>query len=271
MVMYISTKPNIYLDIDGVLLANERNLAIGAAEFIKYATEHFDVYWLTTHCMDGNPTHAIDYVQRAADEDLRPYLQKIKPTTWSVAKTEAIDFSKPFLWFDDDCYDDERTTLQDNGALDSWIEINLSDNPERLVFETKLLREPVLIDKIRSINRAEKDATLDDYLELVDLLFAVERYFIPTTEDDRIPIVRNTHGASGLPIFTTKKLMKDVFSHYSTSLYMLDVEDLIFDNIESNPEISIIINPNNEDKSIVMNVKASVFVEWKKRHLQIES
>jgi hypothetical protein len=30
---------NIYLDIDGVLLANEENLAIGAAEFIKYAAD----------------------------------------------------------------------------------------------------------------------------------------------------------------------------------------------------------------------------------------
>src|SRR5690554_4249237 len=28
--------PALYLDIDGVLLANEENLAIGAAEFIKY-------------------------------------------------------------------------------------------------------------------------------------------------------------------------------------------------------------------------------------------
>ena len=31
---------NVYLDIDGVLLANEENLAIGAVEFIKYAVEH---------------------------------------------------------------------------------------------------------------------------------------------------------------------------------------------------------------------------------------
>lgn len=33
-------KPTLYLDIDGVLLANEANLAIGAAEFTalcKYA------------------------------------------------------------------------------------------------------------------------------------------------------------------------------------------------------------------------------------------
>ena len=29
-------KPTLYLDIDGVLIANEENLAIGAAEFIKF-------------------------------------------------------------------------------------------------------------------------------------------------------------------------------------------------------------------------------------------
>ena len=67
-------KPALYLDIDGVLLANEKNLAIGAAEFIKYAADNFDVYWLTTHCMDGTTGHAIEYLQRGSDEDLRPWL-----------------------------------------------------------------------------------------------------------------------------------------------------------------------------------------------------
>ena len=42
-------KPSLYLDIDGVLLANEENLTIGAIEFIKYAADNFEVYWLTTH------------------------------------------------------------------------------------------------------------------------------------------------------------------------------------------------------------------------------
>lgn len=78
---------NIYLDIDGVLLvdvgkpahlANEENLAIGAAEFIKYAADNFDVYWLTTHCMDGTTDHAIEYLQRGSNEDLRPWLEKFK-------------------------------------------------------------------------------------------------------------------------------------------------------------------------------------------------
>ena len=44
--------------------------------------------------MSGDPAHAIDYIQRATDENLHPYLEKFKPTTWSVAKTEATDFSQ---------------------------------------------------------------------------------------------------------------------------------------------------------------------------------
>ena len=134
---------NIYLDIDGVLLANDENLAIGASEFIRYAVDNFDVYWLTTHCMNGDPTHAIEYVQRTTDEDLRPYLEKFKPTTWSLAKTEAIDFGKPFLWFDDDCFSGERITLKEHSTFDSWIEVDLAKYPDQLAHEMKLLQSLV--------------------------------------------------------------------------------------------------------------------------------
>ncbi len=131
---------NVYLDIDGVLLANEENLAIGAAEFIKYAVEHFDVYWLTTHCMNSNPTHAIEYLNRASHQDLRPWLEKFKPVTWSLKKTEAIDFSQPFLWFDDDCFTGERIDLQEHNALDSWIEVDLRNVPDQMTKEMVTLQ-----------------------------------------------------------------------------------------------------------------------------------
>ncbi len=133
-------KQILYLDIDGVLLANEENLAIGASEFIKYASENFEVYWLTTHCMKGDPAFAVHYVQRTTTEDLTPYLKKFKPTSWVTAKTEAIDFSKPFFWFDDDCYEDERLALTEHNALNSWIEIDLSKYPNQLIHEMKLLK-----------------------------------------------------------------------------------------------------------------------------------
>jgi hypothetical protein len=132
-------KPNIYLDIDGVILANEENLSIGAEEFIKYAVENFDVYWLTTHCTQSDATHAINYVMRAGSESLRTHLEKLIPTSWSDNKTEAIDFSKPFLWFDDDCYLAEKRDLEANNAFNSWVEVDLRNYPNQLMREIKLL------------------------------------------------------------------------------------------------------------------------------------
>jgi hypothetical protein len=133
-------KPNLYLDIDGVLLANEENISIGAIEFIKYAADNFEVYWLTTHCMDGDPTHAIEYVQRTTDEDLRPFLRKFKPTTWSLAKTDAIDMNKPFIWYDDDCFSGEKIALEQAGKLDSWFKVDLREHPDQMVKELITLR-----------------------------------------------------------------------------------------------------------------------------------
>jgi len=129
----------IYLDIDGVLLANEDNLSEGAAEFIKFAVDNFDVYWLTTHCRHGDPNRAIEYVQRTTNENLRPWLEKIKPVVWDFKKTEAIDFSQSFLWFDDDCYVGEREELYSNAVFDSWIEVDLYKHPNQLKHEIKLL------------------------------------------------------------------------------------------------------------------------------------
>ncbi len=131
---------NIYLDIDGVLLANELNLAEGAIEFIKYAADNFEVFWLTTHCMNGDPAHAVEYIARVEKEDLKPWLKKFKPTVWSLKKTDAIDFTKPFLLYDDDCYSEERKVLRQNNALNSWIEVDLRKYPDQMVHELKLLK-----------------------------------------------------------------------------------------------------------------------------------
>lgn len=134
---------NVYLDIDGVLLANELNLSEGAADFIKLVADNFNVYWLTTHCMDGSPDHAIEYLQRATTEDLRPWLKKFKPVTWSLKKTEAIDFTQPFLWYDDDCFSGERIDLREHGVFNSWIEVNLAKYQDQMVHELKMLKSIV--------------------------------------------------------------------------------------------------------------------------------
>lgn len=122
---------NIYLDIDGVLLANEKNLAMHADEFIKYVVENHPTYWLTTHCKSED-NHAAEMLSQFLPEHTRKYLWQIKPTTWDTWKTEAIDFSKPFLWFDDDLFEPERAQLVKHGVLDNWIEVDLRKNEDAL-------------------------------------------------------------------------------------------------------------------------------------------
>lgn len=38
-------------------------------------------------------------------------LKQIKSLSWNITKTEAIDFTKPFLWFDDGLYDDIQEVI----------------------------------------------------------------------------------------------------------------------------------------------------------------
>ncbi len=59
-------------------------------------------------------------------------MRKIKPTTWDLAKTRAIDFSQPFLWFDEDLFYEEKQDLIKHGVLDNYIEVNLTKDPNAL-------------------------------------------------------------------------------------------------------------------------------------------
>lgn len=124
---------NIYLDIDGVLLANDLNPANHAPEFLKYVLEKFpdSTYWLTTHCQ-GDAKVPIQHIGHLFDTETVELMKKIKPTSWDLAKTRAIDFSRPFLWFDDDLFYEEKESLIEHDLLDNWIEVDLSKNPDQL-------------------------------------------------------------------------------------------------------------------------------------------
>jgi hypothetical protein len=125
--------PNIYLDIDGVLLANDLNPANYAKEFLATVLEKhpYTTYWLTTHC-DGDASVPIQHIGHLFDDETVELMKKIKPTSWQTAKTRAIDFEKPFLWFDDDLFYEEKETLVSHGVLDNWIEVDLAKNPDQL-------------------------------------------------------------------------------------------------------------------------------------------
>lgn len=124
---------NIYLDIDGVLLINEKQAAPGANEFLQFILTNYpeSTYWLTTHCWRGE-NRAVDILTPALRPETIELLSKIKPTEWGEYKTDAIDFSQPFLWFDDDLFPEEEIVLNEHGALKNRIEINLYKDPNQL-------------------------------------------------------------------------------------------------------------------------------------------
>ncbi len=133
---------NIYLDIDGTLIHEDLNKfrqpAEGLMVFLQ-AIRSYNLYWLTTHCMDGNRTHAQAFLKSVTPEELHTRIDLIKPTTWHTLKTEAIDFTKPFMWLDNDVLKEERTVLREKAIHDKqWlIEVDLVDNPARLVDITR--------------------------------------------------------------------------------------------------------------------------------------
>lgn len=124
---------NVYLDIDLVLLVDEYHTANYAHEFLEYLYQNYreSTFWLTTHCR-GNAKTAVERLSKVFKPETMKLIQDIKPTNWSTAKTEAIDFSQPFITFDDDLFDDEREELIKHGVLDNWVLVDLRKDPNQL-------------------------------------------------------------------------------------------------------------------------------------------
>jgi len=124
---------NIYLDIDGVLLVDETSKSNHSEEFIKYVVTHFPdtTYWLTARCWRyGNRT--IPLLSRFFGEETMQYVRQIKPTKWYELKTEGIDFTTPFLWFDDDLFEEEKKGLIKHNVLDNWIQVDFYKDENQL-------------------------------------------------------------------------------------------------------------------------------------------
>jgi hypothetical protein len=122
---------NIYLDIDGVLLHKDGTPANGAAYFLKFITDNFDCYWLTTHC-NGDARTAVNYLKGKLSNETIALLGEIKPTNMTALKTDQIDFSREFIWLDDYVMQSERAILEEKGCLNSLFEINLTADPNSL-------------------------------------------------------------------------------------------------------------------------------------------
>ena len=125
----------IYLDVDDTLINTDMyNMrpANHLKEFLEYMLANHDVYWLTTHC-NGDPTVPVVYMSRFVSQDVVSLLMKIKPTSWNVLKTDAINMNEDFLWFDDTLSWGEENALKDNSKLNSHVKVNLDDKPNFLL------------------------------------------------------------------------------------------------------------------------------------------
>lgn len=124
---------NVYLDIDGVLLISENHASPYADEFIQaiLSMQPESTYWLTTHCWRGE-NRTLELLSPVLDETTTEQLKLIKPTSWGELKTDAIDFSQPFLWFDDDLFDEEKAELEKNNALQGHVYVDLNKDPDQL-------------------------------------------------------------------------------------------------------------------------------------------
>lgn len=140
----------IYLDIDGVLFANDLNAANHVHRFLETVNQNAtDAYWLTTHCQ-GNAMTAYKRLSLVFPKETLELIKDYKPTSWETAKTRAIEMDKPFLWFDDDMFIEEKMTLEEHGLLDNWIEVDLSSNTDQLM--NFVISFPVPINSINSSN-----------------------------------------------------------------------------------------------------------------------
>lgn len=121
----------VYLDIDDTLLNTDiynTRPAEHLKDFLEYILKKHDVYWLTTHC-NGDATVPVQYLSRFVTDDVVPLIMRIKPTKWSIIKTEAINMFEDFVWLDDVLSWGDEKSLKENNKLGSYINVNLDENP----------------------------------------------------------------------------------------------------------------------------------------------
>ncbi|MBI2598975.1 hypothetical protein HYW40_02050 [Candidatus Curtissbacteria bacterium] len=124
---------NIYIDIDGVILTRGVAPALHLDKFLGYILENYSVFWLTSKC-NGNSKSIVKYLSQFLLPQTVTLVEKIKPTSFQLDKTEAIDFNRRFFLLDDELFASEKNTLKKHNNYDSWIEINLMKNPNQLLY-----------------------------------------------------------------------------------------------------------------------------------------
>ena len=147
-------RPVLYLDLDDTLLtwASSQPLAApGAREFVLWALERYEVRWLTRWCPSGvmSEQHLQDLGRLLGIEpDL---LRPIRGCAWNeagskldgIAWLEHVVLERPFVWLEDEKGVGAREIefLRKQRFIDSYVKVNVTEDPESLLRAHAVLRE----------------------------------------------------------------------------------------------------------------------------------
>ena len=121
----------LYLDVDGVILGQNHDgdivLIPDIDKILRYSKENFQCYWLTTH--GRYSTEDVLSYLAPFSKDFEPSIfAHIEAVRWNVLKTEALDFSRPFIWIDDQPLQAEIQVLRKHACFGNWLFIDTFRN-----------------------------------------------------------------------------------------------------------------------------------------------
>lgn len=138
---------DLYLDLDGIILRrtgrtdlkgqNEFVVAPGAMEFLSWAADHFNCYWLTSRSHDGG-YGCIERAFRFAipansiATETKRLIWAIRPVLWGTEKVSGIDLSKGFWWIDDNPDSGSMAALEYAGLSSRLVVASTDERPDDL-------------------------------------------------------------------------------------------------------------------------------------------
>ena len=148
---------DLYLDLDGVILRRSGRIefggktgfdvAPGAMEFLAWAIDHFNCFWLTSRSHDGGYSE-IERAFRFAiptntiPGDIKDVIRAIRPAPWGKTKVEGIDLSRPFFWLDDNPDQTSVDALAEAGLASRLVIVSVDQRPDALA-RVRLLLEGI--------------------------------------------------------------------------------------------------------------------------------
>lgn len=143
-------KMTLYLDVDGVILGRNSNgdsvLIPNIEKIFHYCNKYFKCCWLSTHGRHSTED-VLDYLWPYSRDINFSIFKKIEAVRWNTLKTEAIDFSGPFIWIDDHPLDAEIKILKNNRCFKNWLHVDTYQNIMDLTEEKIEALRQVLLQK----------------------------------------------------------------------------------------------------------------------------